>query len=71
MQLRQSNLKLTCAYIFVTCADTEGERGSGPLPQENHKWLCVSLEFLVRIHFEKHLDPSGPIAFRGGPYGPQ
>ena len=45
-----------------------GGRGSAP-PLENHKWLFVSLEILVRTPPppppEKQLDLSGPIASRG------
>ena len=37
-----------------------GGRGSAPR-LENHKWLYVSLEILVRTPLEKQLDPSGPI----------
>ena len=39
-----------------------GGSGFGPYLLDNHKWLYVSLEFLVRITLEKRLGPSGPIA---------
>ena len=41
-----------------------GGRGSGPSILENHKWLKISLELLVRIPLERRLDPSGPVASR-------
>ena len=33
-----------------------GGRGSGSPPLENHKWLYVSLEILVRAPIEMQLD---------------
>ena len=44
-----------------------GRDGLDPL--ENHKWLFVSLEIVVRTPHEKQLDLSGPVASRWGLYG--
>ena len=49
----------TC-YSHKTWADQERGgwgRGSGAPSLENHKWLYVSLEILVRTHLQKQLDP--------------
>ena len=49
-----------------TYADPEGRQGTGPPPPlENHKWLYVSLEVLIRSPLKKLLETLGPIASRG------
>ena len=37
-----------------------GVGGGGLDPLENHKWLKIFLEILVRTPLEKQLDPLGP-----------
>ena len=45
---------------------SRGERTGGlKTPLQNHKWLKLSLEVLVRTAPEKQLDPLGSIAFQG------
>ena len=48
----------------ASLAYPEGDRVSRS-PLENHNWLQVSLEILVRTPLEKQLDHLGPIASRG------
>ena len=50
-----------------------GKGGSDPQSLwKIKKWLYISLEILVRTPspLEKHMDPWGPIATRGGQYDP-
>ena len=39
-------------------------------PLENHKWVKVSLEILVRIPLEKQFDPMVLLLLKRGPYDP-